>query len=63
MNPTARRRRDIRNTKLAKRAKPGQNPVRVVKIDRPPEEWRQMVGAAHRNEIRLIADEYRVGFQ
>ena len=63
MNPTTRRKADIRNTKLAKHAKPGQNPVRVVKIERPPEEWRRMVEAAHRNEVRFIADEYRVGFQ
>ena len=63
MNPTTRRKADIRNTKLAKHAKPGQNPVRVVKIERPPEEWRQMVEVAHGNEARFIADEYRVGFQ
>ena len=63
MNPTARRKSDIRNTKLAKHAKPGQNPVKVVKIDRPPEEWRRMVEDAHRHEARLFADEYRVGFQ
>ena len=63
MNPTTRRKADIRDTKLAKHAKPGQNPVKIVYVMRAGEEGCRLVEEARRNAARLFADEYRVGFQ